>query len=54
MKQLNCIKIYDKNWVEVNHLSSGQFVINKNIRFKASMLRSDLCDYNDAYIVVKK
>ena len=26
---------------------------NKQIRFKTSMLRSDLCDYSDAYIVVK-
>ena len=37
--------------VEVNHLSSsGQY---KNIRFKTSILRSDLSDYSDAYIVVK-
>ena len=26
---------------------------NKQIRFKTSMLRSDLCDFSDAYIVVK-
>ena len=26
---------------------------NKEIRFKTSMLRSDLCDFSDAYIVVK-
>ena len=26
---------------------------NKPIRFKTSMLRSDLCDFSDAYIVVK-
>ena len=25
----------------------------KKIRFKTSMLQSDLCDYRDAYIVVK-
>ena len=25
----------------------------KQIRFKTSMLRSDMCDYSDAYIVVK-
>ena len=28
--------------------------MNKNIRFKNSMLRSDLCDYSDAYVVVKE
>ena len=27
---------------------------NKQIRFKTSMLRSDLCDFSDAYIVVKE
>ena len=26
---------------------------SKQIRFKTPMLRSDLCDFNDAYIVVK-
>ena len=26
---------------------------DKQTRFKTSMLRSDLCDYSDAYIVVK-
>ena len=43
-----------KNWIEVNDLSSGQNSVNKNIRFKTSMLRSDLCDYSDAYVVVKR
>ena len=27
---------------------------SKEIRIKKSMLRSDLCDYSDAYIVVKR
>ena len=26
---------------------------NKEIRIKTSMLKSDLCDYSDAYIIVK-
>ena len=47
-------KFVTKKWVEVNDLSSGQYSVNKNIRFKTSMLRSDLCDYSDAYIVVKE
>ena len=37
-----------------NDLSSGQYSVNKNIRLKTSMLRSDLCDYRDVYIVVKE
>ena len=38
--------------MEVNDLSSGQYSVNKNIRFKYSMLRSNLCDSSDAYIAV--
>ena len=33
--------------------SGGTYNTNKQIRFKTSMLRSDLCDYSDAYIVLK-
>ena len=46
-------KFVTKKWIEVNDLSSGQYSVNKNIRFKTSMLRSDFCDYSNAYIVVK-
>ena len=28
-------------------------ILKKKIRFNTPMLRSDLCDYSDAYIVVK-
>ena len=34
-------KFVTKKWVEVNDLSSGQCSVNKNIRFKTSMLRSE-------------
>ena len=46
-------KFVTRKWIEISDLSSGQYSINKNIRFKNSMLRSDLCYYSDAYIVVK-
>ena len=42
-----------RKWIEVNYLSNGQYSVDKNIRFKISMLRSYLYDYSDAYIVVK-
>ena len=42
-----------KKWIEVHDQSGGAYNTNKQIRFKISMLRSDLCDYSDAYIVVK-
>ena len=34
-------KFVTKKWVEVNDLPSGQCSVNKNIRFKTSMLRSE-------------
>ena len=45
-----------KKWVEVHDQSGSaddRYKPTKQIRFKTSMLRSDLCDYSDAYIVVK-
>ena len=39
-------KFVTKKWVEVNDLSGGQYSVNKNRRFKTSMLRSDLCNYS--------
>ena len=35
-------------------MSSGQYSLNKTLRFKTSMVRSNLCDYSDACIVVKE
>ena len=42
-----------KKWIEVHDQSVGTYNTNKQIRFKTSMLRSDLCDFSDTYIVVK-
>ena len=42
-----------KKWIEVYAQSEGNYNVNKEIRIKISMLRSDLCDYSDAYLVVK-
>ena len=42
-----------KKWIEVHDQSGKTYNTNKQIRFKTSMLRSDLCDFSDAYIVVK-
>ena len=42
-----------KKLIEVYDQSSGNCDINKQIRIKTSMWRADLCDFSDAYIVVK-
>ena len=46
-------KFVTKNWIEVYDQLHGNYDVNKEIRIKTSMLRSDLCDFSDAYIVVK-
>ena len=43
-----------KIWKEVRDQSGETYNTNKQIRFKTSILRSDLCDYSDAYIVLKE
>ena len=42
-----------KKWIEVQSQSGSTYNTSKPIRFKTSMLRSDLCDYYDAYVWVK-
>ena len=42
-----------KKWIEVYDQSEKNYNPNKEIRIKTPMLRSDLCDFSDAYIVVK-
>ena len=42
-----------KKWIEIYDQSEKNYSINKEIRIKTSMLRSDLCNFSDAYIIVK-
>ena len=42
-----------KKWIEVYDQSEKNYSVNKEIRIKTPMLRLDLCDFSDAYIVVK-
>ena len=42
-----------KKWIEVYDQSEKNYNVSKEIRIKTPMLRSDLCDFRDAYIVVK-
>ena len=46
-------RIVTKKWIELHDQSGGAYNTNKQIRFKTSMLRSDLCDYSDPYIVAE-
>ena len=46
-------KFRTKNWVEINDESRGTYNDDKQIRFKTTMLKSTLCDYSDACLLVK-
>ena len=42
-----------RNWIEINDDIRGAYSPNKPIRFKAARLRPSLCNYSDAYILIK-
>ena len=46
-------KFRTRNWIEINDESRGIYNVNSQIKFKTIMLKSSLCDYSDAYILVK-
>ena len=46
-------KFKTRDWVEINDESRGTYNVNSQIKFKTTMLKSSLCDYSDAYIIVK-
>ena len=46
-------KFRTKNWIEINDQSRGVSNTNSDIRFKTIMLKSSLCDYSDAHILIK-
>ena len=47
-------KFKTKNWVEINDYLGGTYNTNGQIKFKNSTLRSTLCDYSKAYILVSR
>ena len=46
-------KFKTKKWVEINDESRGVYNVTSQIKFKTTMLKSSLCDYSDAYTLVK-
>ena len=45
-------KFRTKNWVEIDDESKESYNAGSDIKFKTTMLRSNLCDYADVYILV--
>ena len=47
------LRFVTKKWIELYDQTGGSYNVNKEIRIKTPILRSDLCDFRDVYIVVK-
>ena len=47
------LRFVTKKWIGVYDQSEKNYDVNKKIRIKTLMLRSDLYDYSDGFIVVK-
>ena len=47
-------KFKTKNWNEINDESGEMYNKDNQIRIRTSMFRSGLCDYSNAYILVKR
>ena len=45
-------KFRTKNWVEINDELKESYSTGSAIKFKTTKLRSSLCDYSDAYILI--
>ena len=45
-------KLRTKNWVEINDDAGGTYNTNSQIKFKTLILKSNLYDYNDVYLLV--
>ena len=46
-------KFRAKNWIRINDEPRGTYNVGSQIKFKTTMLKSNLCDCSDAYILVK-
>ena len=46
-------KFRTKNWNEVNDNLNGTYSVNSSLKFETFIIRSSLCNHNDAYIIAK-
>ena len=47
-------KFKKKNWAEINDDANGTYNTSSQIKFKTSVLKSSLCDYSNAHILVSR
>ena len=47
-------KFRTKNWIEISDEVRETYNDNSDIKFETAILKSSLCDYSDAHILVKR
>ena len=53
MNEASDSKLVRRNWNIVNDESNANYYVGKEIIYKTEVLKSNLCDYNDVYILVR-
>ena len=53
MNEANDSKVVPRKWNIVNDQSNANFNVRNGIIYNTEVLKSNLCDYNDAYILVR-
>ena len=53
MNEASDSKLVRRNWNIVNDESNANYDVEKEIIYKTEVLKSNLCDYNDVYILVR-
>ena len=53
MNEANDSKFVTRNWNIINYQSNTNYDIADKVIYNSEGLKSNLCDYNDAYILVK-
>ena len=47
-------KFKTRNWIEINDQSRRVYNTNSDIRFKTTVIKSSVCDYSYAYVLIKR
>ena len=53
MNEANYSKFVTRKWNIVNDQSNANYDVGNEIIYNTEVLKSNLCDYNDAYILVR-
>ena len=53
LNEANDSKFVARKWNIVNHNSKANYGVENKFTYSTEVLRSSLCDYNDAYILVR-